>query len=122
MINILQLDYVPSAVAWIHRAGAAVPELAVADSASPTVRVYDGRGLSQPLHTLDKIHMRPVRLMLYCPMYDIVISCDEAAMVEYWSGCANDYGFPKAVRQMKTTTPFRHQTIKKKQGCGSGLT
>ena len=102
MINILQLDYVPSAAAWIHRAGAAVPELAVADSATPNIFIYDGRGTSEPLRCLDKIHMKPVRLMLYCSAYDVVISCDEAAMIEYWSGFANDHGFPKSVRKVTT--------------------
>ncbi len=99
MINILQLTYVPAAAAWIHRAGAAVPELAVAESA--TIHVYDGRGTSEPLRSLDKIHMKPVRLMLYCPVYDVVISSDEAAMIEYWSGFANDYAFPKCVRKVR---------------------
>ncbi len=107
MINILQLDYIPAAAAWIHRAGAAVPELAVAESTTGTIHVYDGRGTSQPLHSLDKIHMKPVRVMLYCPAYDIVISSDEAAMIEYWSGCSNDYGFPKCVRDGTTLSFYQ---------------
>ena len=107
MINILQLTYVPAAAAWIHRAGAAIPELAVAESATATIHVYDGRGTSEPLRSLDKIHMKPVRLMLYCPVYDVVISSDEAAMIEYWSGFANDYAFPKCVRKVRPALFFK---------------
>lgn len=114
MINILQLDYVPSAAAWIHRAGAAVPELAVADSATPNIFIYDGRGTSEPLRCLDKIHMKPVRLMLYCSAYDVVISCDEAAMIEYWSGFANDYGFPKSVSFESKVETDLYEFAKKK--------
>ena len=112
MINILQLDYVPAAAAWIHRAGAAVPELAVADTATPTIHVYDGRGTSAPLRSLEKIHMKPVRLMLYSPTYDVIISCDEGAMIEYWSGFANDYGFPKCVREVRALSIFRQGAIR----------
>ena len=30
-------------------------------------------------------------------MFDVVISADESGMIEYWSGAAESYGFPKCV-------------------------
>ena len=85
MINILKLDYVPSCAGWIHKAGDAIPELAIADAGSSLIHVYDGKGSSEPLKTL-KIHSKPVACIGFSPQADIVISADEGGMVEYWSG------------------------------------
>ena len=85
MINILKLDFVPSCVAWIHKAGDAIPEMAVADAGSSVIHVYDGKGSSDPLRTL-KIHSKPVACIGFSPQADIVISADEGGMVEYWTG------------------------------------
>jgi len=94
MINMLKLDYVPSCVTWIHKPGDAISELAVAEENSPIIRVYDGKGSTDPLKTL-KIHMKPVLVMTYCHKFDIVISSDQGGMVEYWSGAGQDYNFPR---------------------------
>ena len=94
MINMLKLDFIPSCVTWIHKPGDAINELAVAEENSPIIRVYDGKGSTDPLKTL-KIHMKPVLVMTYCHKFDIVISSDQGGMVEYWSGSGQDYNFPK---------------------------
>jgi len=96
MINILKLDYVPSCLSWIHKAGDAIPEVAVADAASPLIHVYDGKGSSEPLKTL-KIHSKPVACIVFSHQADIVISADEGGMVEYWTGASSDYAFPRNV-------------------------
>ena len=85
MINILKLDYVPSCAGWIHKAGDAIPELAIADAGTSLIHVYDGKGSSEPLKTL-KIHSKPVACIGFSPQADIVISADEGGMVENWSG------------------------------------
>ena len=85
MINMLKLDYVPSCVAWIHKAGDAIPELAVADTDSPAIHIYDGKGSAEPLKSL-KIHSKPVSCITFSHQADIVISADEGGMVEYWTG------------------------------------
>jgi peptidylprolyl isomerase domain and WD repeat-containing protein 1 len=85
MINILKLDFVPSCAAWIHKAGDAIQELAVADAESPMIHVYDGKGDSKPVHSL-KIHSKPVVCIAFSAQADIVISADEGGMVEYWTG------------------------------------
>jgi peptidylprolyl isomerase domain and WD repeat-containing protein 1 len=57
MINIIKLDYLPACCAWVHRPGAPVSMIAVGDTASATIRVYDGKAAeSEPLRevlTLD---------------------------------------------------------------------
>lgn len=64
MINILKFGFTPKACCWVHAPGAGQPLLAVSDVASPTIRIYDGRGDSTPLFTLDKVHRAPVHLMV----------------------------------------------------------
>ena len=43
------------------RAGDAVNELAIAESGTTKIHVYDGKGGSEPLKTLENIHMKPIR-------------------------------------------------------------
>ena len=95
MINMIKLEYTPSCALWIHKPGDAINELAISDSESPLINIYDGKGSSEPLKTL-KVHMKPVVSMAYCHLFDIVISSDGGGMVEYWSGSGQDYSFPKA--------------------------
>lgn len=98
MINIIQLGYVPACVGWIHRAGDPVAQLAVAETDTNRIDVFDGKGGSEPIKSLDNIHMKPVSIILYCPAFDVVISTDQGGMVEYWSGYTNDYAFPRSVK------------------------
>ena len=37
-------------------------------------------------------------ILQYNSVFDVVISADESGMVEYWSGAAKSYGFPKCVQ------------------------
>lgn len=97
MINMLKLDYVPTCAQWIHRAGDAIPELAIGETATTNINIYDGRGSSTPIITLSKIHMKPVTVIIYSPVNDIVVSADEGGMLEYWTGGRNEYKFPRNV-------------------------
>lgn len=97
MINMLKLDYVPTCAQWIHRAGDAIPELAIGETATTNINIYDGRGSSTPIITLSKIHMKPVTVIIYSPVHDIVVSADEGGMLEYWTGGRNEYKFPRNV-------------------------
>lgn len=64
MINILKFEYTPKACCWVHGPGEGQTLLAVSDVASPTIRIYDGRGDGKtPLFELPKIHRAPVHLM-----------------------------------------------------------
>lgn len=63
MINILKFPYTPKTCCWVHEPGAGQTLLAVSDMASPTIRIYDGRGDGTPLFELDKLHRAPVHLI-----------------------------------------------------------
>ena len=62
-----------------------------------TLRIYDAKGSSQPLHQIDKMHKQPVHLIRFNWVYDVVVSTDKNGMVEYWTGPTNEYKFPKNV-------------------------
>lgn len=75
MINILKFPYTPKACCWVHEPGAGQTLLAVSDVASPTIRIYDGRGDGQPLFTLDKLHRAPVHLMAVSEIFGFLRPC-----------------------------------------------
>ncbi|XP_053677501.1 peptidylprolyl isomerase domain and WD repeat-containing protein 1 [Anopheles nili] len=94
MINMLKLEYVPYRVEWIHRMGDVISYLAVADQDSPVIRIYDGKGTNTPLHTLEKLHTKPVVMMRYNPIFEVTVSIDKAGILEYWYGPRHDFKFP----------------------------
>jgi peptidylprolyl isomerase domain and WD repeat-containing protein 1 len=104
LLSILDLDYAPKAVCWVHGRGASLPLLAVADADKPLIRIYDGRGENQePLHVLKSVHRSPVHLLAYNNEYDCVVSMDTSGMVEYWRPNGN-YEKPDNVFSMKSST------------------
>lgn len=48
------------------------------------IHLYDGRGGSDILVTIETLHSNPVHLMKYNPVANVVVSCDEGGMIEYW--------------------------------------
>lgn len=81
MINMMELDYTPYTVEWIHGSGDAVQTLAVSDKNSPAIYTYDGQGDGKPLKVLDRIHKNPVGLIRYNPKFDVIISADRQGMI-----------------------------------------
>ncbi|KAF2730425.1 peptidyl-prolyl cis-trans isomeras-like protein [Polyplosphaeria fusca] len=104
LLSILNLDYVPKTVCWIHGRGASFPLLAVSSEEKPWIRIYDGRGDNQePLHILKNIHKQPVALMAYNNEYNCVISADQGGMIEYWQP-ESPFEKPDNVFMMKSST------------------
>lgn len=98
MINMIKLDYVPLCAEWIHSSGDAIFSLAVSDTDSNKIYVYDGQGSnSTPIHIFDKLHSKPVVIMKYNPVYEVTISIDKAGMLEYWTGAKSDFIFPSKI-------------------------
>ncbi|EAA10133.4 AGAP008660-PA [Anopheles gambiae str. PEST] len=97
MINMLKLEYVPYRVEWIHRMGDVISYLAVADQDSPVIRIYDGKGTNTPLHTLEKLHTKPVVMIRYNPTFEVTVSIDKAGILEYWYGPRHDFKFPAKI-------------------------
>ena len=103
LLSIVQLDYTPKAVCYVHRRGASLPLLAVSTEAGSEIRIYDGRGENQtPLHTLSQLHKKPVHAIAYNNAYDCAVSADENGMIEYWD--PSTYEKPDSVFKFKSST------------------
>ncbi|KAK4188353.1 peptidyl-prolyl cis-trans isomerase cyp15 [Podospora australis] len=105
LLVVIQLDFVPRCICWVHKKGSSLPLLAVSDeNAKPAIHIYDGRGESQtPYHTITGLHRNPVSLMAYNDVYDCVVSADEGGMIEYWRP-SGSYEKPDHVFQYKSST------------------
>ncbi|KAK3996465.1 putative peptidyl-prolyl cis-trans isomerase [Cladorrhinum sp. PSN332] len=105
LLAVLQLQYVPRCICWVHKKGASLPLLAVSDdSGKPSIHIYDGRGENlTPIHTITGLHRSPVTVMAYNDSLDCVISADEGGMVEYWQP-GGSYEKPENVFQYKSST------------------
>lgn len=104
MINMLKLDYIPGVCEWVFKKGDALSAIAIAEKEANTIFIYDGRATSVPLATL-KLHTKPVTCITFNPVHEMAISCDQAGMLEYWSGQESDFQFPKNIKfEFKTDT------------------
>ncbi|XP_064385842.1 peptidylprolyl isomerase domain and WD repeat-containing protein 1-like [Halichondria panicea] len=98
MINMFRLKFVPTHCVWLFTGGAATPAVACCEQDRPVIHVYDGRGENKEIAILDNLHSSPITFMEYDSQHDIVVSGDQSGMVEYWSGPAQEYGFPRAAK------------------------
>ena len=102
----MTLEHPPRSICWVHQRGSPLPVLAVADTHSPAIYIYDGRGGNPtPLHTVRNLHRTVVHLMTFNDKYNCVVSCDESGMVEYWSPRAErEFEKPSSVFEYKSGT------------------
>ncbi|EAS27312.3 peptidyl-prolyl cis-trans isomerase cypE [Coccidioides immitis RS] len=85
LLSVLNLDFVPGCVCWVHPRGASLPLLAVSGESANDIHIFDGRGENPtPLHILSSIHRAPVVAMAFNNTYNCVVSADNKGMVEYW--------------------------------------
>jgi peptidylprolyl isomerase domain and WD repeat-containing protein 1 len=104
LLSVMQLEYAPKCICWVHRKGAFLPLLAVSEEDKASIHLYDGRGGNQePIQTIKGLHRSPVSLMAFNDAYDCVISADENGMVEYWRP-SGSYEKPDNVFELKSTT------------------
>jgi peptidylprolyl isomerase domain and WD repeat-containing protein 1 len=104
LLSMLNLDFIPKAVCWVHGHGSSFPLLAVSSAENSWIRIYDGSGENQePLHTLKDTHKQPVHLMAYNNDYDCVVSVDQGGMIEYWRP-SSPFEKPENVFTMKSST------------------
>ena len=104
LLAVLQLDYVPKSVCWVHKKGAPLPILAVSEEEKPVIHLYDGRGQQEkPFHTISGLHRSPVGIMAFNDRYDCVVSADDGGMVEYWQP-SGSYEKPESVFKFKSAT------------------
>ena len=98
MINMMKLDYVPGRAEWCHSPGDPLQMIAVSDSDSPKIFIYDYSADSTPLYVIDRIHSSPVVCMKYNLVYSTMISVDANGMLDYWMNYKNDYKFPNFLK------------------------
>lgn len=67
------------------------------DADSPKIAIYHAQGSNEPLHVLEKLHTKPVSTMKYNMKYEVVVSVDQAGILEYWTTAKNDYKFPSKI-------------------------
>ena len=85
MINMIELDYIPEAVAWVYNASHSSQLIACSDKESSKIYIYNGKdSQKESICTFDNIHKHPVHILSYSPFANTVISCDTSGMVEYW--------------------------------------
>uniref|UniRef100_A0A915PG71 peptidylprolyl isomerase n=1 Tax=Setaria digitata TaxID=48799 RepID=A0A915PG71_9BILA len=114
MINMFNTEFAPRTAAWIHQGNDVIQVLAISDSRSGNIYIYDGKGEDKPIRVLDKIHLNSVKLIEYNPHFDCVISVDSVGMLEYWSGPKRDYQFPDNVKWIYKTDTDLYEFVKVK--------
>ena len=114
----LQLESAPRTICWVHKRGASLPLLAVAEEKGRDIKIYDGRGENQtPIDTVSNLHKSPIVLMAYNQVYDCVISADDSGTIEYWSPTGS-HEKPGNVFQYKSATSlFEFKKSKSAPSC-----
>ncbi|EEP81214.1 peptidyl-prolyl cis-trans isomerase D [Uncinocarpus reesii 1704] len=104
LLAVLNLDFVPGCVCWVHPRGASLPLVAVSNESSNDILIYDGRAENcTPLYTLTSIHRAPVVAMAFNNAYDCVVSADNKGMIEYWRP-RNNFDKPDGLFDLKSST------------------
>ncbi|KAM2571469.1 hypothetical protein EV2_006917 [Malus domestica] len=85
MMVMIRTEFVPGAVEWVYKQGDVKARLAISDRNSSYVHIFDARsGTNEPIISRE-VHLGPVKVMRYNPVFDTVISADQQGMIEYWS-------------------------------------
>ncbi|CAN6559999.1 unnamed protein product [Malus baccata var. baccata] len=85
MMVMIRTEFVPGAVEWVYKQGDVKARLAISDRDSSYVHIFDARsGTNEPIISRE-VHLGPVKVMRYNPVFDTVISADQQGMVEYWT-------------------------------------
>lgn len=100
MINMIDLSFEPGCVEWICKAALSSENLAISDSNSSNVYIFDARqSSSTPRLCLGSSvlnHHSPIIRMRFNPVYNIVISIDASSCVKYWiCGDESSYGLAR---------------------------
>ncbi|KAJ1926475.1 Peptidyl-prolyl cis-trans isomerase cyp15, partial [Linderina macrospora] len=85
MIGIIAVDCLPLALCWIKDPLDQSTCIAVSDSDSPSVYIYDPYAGPEPKRIVKDVHRKPVSLMAYNPVAECVVSVDTGGMIEYWT-------------------------------------
>ena len=104
LLTIINLDFTPRCLCWVHQKGGPSPLLAVSDEINHCISIYDvGMDTSKPVHTVSNLHRGVVCAMAFNNKYNCVVSADENGMVEYWTP-GDSYEKPETVFEYKSST------------------
>ena len=84
----VKLEFTPLVCQFVHSSRQALSTLAVSDTNSPSIYLYDGKTLNikEPIGILSKLgHASPVSIISYSPKYDLAVSIDQSSIINYWS-------------------------------------
>ncbi|TQE13240.1 hypothetical protein C1H46_001047 [Malus baccata] len=85
MMVMIRTEFVPGAVEWVYKQGDVKARLAISDRNSSYVHIFDARSGTNESIISREVHLGPVKVMRYNPVFDTVISADQQGMIEYWS-------------------------------------
>ncbi|EMR11486.1 hypothetical protein PNEG_00500 [Pneumocystis murina B123] len=103
MINEITLGYTPLTLCWVYSKKHAIAFLAVSDSSSSIINIYDGKGDSSCIYVINSLHTKPVSIISFNSVYNCAISVDESGMIEYWEP-DSQYKKPKNIFEFKSDT------------------
>lgn len=63
MINMIKLNFIPLTCEWIHKSSDPEPKIAVSETQTSKIFVFDAHHSSQPIHTIETLHSKPVIIM-----------------------------------------------------------
>lgn len=117
LLSMIQLEFTPKCICYVHKRGASIPLLAVSDEVGHAITIY--RDDNTVVHTLQGLHRSVVSLMAYNNDFDCVVSADEGGMLEYWRP-SGSYKAPDSVFKFKSSTDLF--AFKKAKAVPSSLT
>lgn len=104
LLSIINVEFTPRCICWVHQRGASFPLLAVSDEVNHYIHIHDGRGDNpEPIHTLKGLHRSVISLIAFNNAYNCVVSADESGMIEYWRP-GGSYEKPSNVFEYKSST------------------
>jgi len=87
MITMVKLQFLPLTCLFVHSLYLALSTLAISDSHSSKIYLYDERTLNikELIAILSKLaHLSSIFIINYSPKYDLTICCDQSCIINYW--------------------------------------
>ncbi|KAJ7947957.1 putative Peptidyl-prolyl cis-trans isomerase [Quillaja saponaria] len=85
MMVMIRLPFVPGSIEWVYKQGDVKAMLAISDRNSSFVHIYDAKaGSNEPINSKE-LHLGPIIVMKYNPVFNAVISADTKGIIEYWN-------------------------------------
>lgn len=90
----IKIKFIPYKCVWIHSHGDPIQAIAVTDSETPKIFIFDSVSRSSPIKIFDNLHMSPVTAIRYNPVFSTTVSIDSKGFVEHWSSPKYEFKFP----------------------------